>query len=178
MVSRVGVVTACTLLMASPVAIAQQRGAIEIGGFASFTEFDNSLPIGNALGFGGRAGVHALPRVALELDVARSSADGITYTPMHVWVVYDVPADAKADVVVGGGYVRNKYGDGYDATDNGVSGFFGVRYRLRDMFALRMDGSLDFMWNPANQNYNRSFNGNWGISAGLSVLLNWASRTK
>jgi hypothetical protein len=166
------------LLSSAAVATAQRSGAVELGGFAQFTEFDNSLPIGNSLGIGGRVSVHALPRLALEADVSRSSADGVTYTPTHVWLVYEVPADAKTDVVVGGGYVHNKYGDGYRASDGGLSGFFGVRYRLRDMVALRVDGGADFIWNPANESFQHTFNGNWGVSAGLSVLLNWANRTK
>jgi hypothetical protein len=178
MTSRVTVLAALSWLVAATPAAAQKLGSVEVGGFARFTEYDNSLPIVSGIGIGGRVAVHALPRLALELDVSRTSSEGVTHTPFHIRAVYTVPADPKGDLLVGGGYVHNSYKDAYDASDSGISGFVGLRYRFGPMLALRLDASEDFVWNPANSSFRSAFNGNWGISVGLSVLLNQAARAQ
>src|SRR6266404_3942408 len=50
---------ACTAALP---ARAQKRGSFEVGGFAAYVNADNSLPVDNALGFGGRAGVNAFSK--------------------------------------------------------------------------------------------------------------------
>src|SRR6266571_3859380 len=75
-----------SLVLAVPVA-AQRAGTIEVGGFARYVDFDNTLPMGDAMGVGGRVGVYLEPALALELDVARSSHSSITYTPLHLRAV-------------------------------------------------------------------------------------------
>lgn len=178
MKSRVTVLAALSWLVAAVPVAAQKQGSVEIGAFARFTEYDNSLPIFNGLGVGGRVAVQALSRLGFEVNASSTSSENVKHTPIRVLAVYSVPADAKTDILVGFGYVRNKYTGAYKATDSGVSGSVGVRYRLGNMMALRLDGGEDFMWNPANSSYQSAFNGNWGISAGVSVLLNQGSRSQ
>jgi hypothetical protein len=178
MKSRVTVLAALSWLVAATPAAAQKPGSVEIGGFARFTDYDNSLPIFNGLGVGGRVAAQALPRLGVEVNYSSTSSEGVKHTPLRLMAVYSVPADPKTDILVGFGYVRNKYTGAYDATDSGLSGFVGVRYRVGNMLALRLDGGEDFVWNPANSSYQSAFNGNWGISAGLSVLLNQTSRSQ
>ena len=168
-------VAVSAVLLASPLA-AQRRGSVEVGGFVGYANYDNTLPLGNLIGnFGGRIGVHVLPVLAVEFDVATAKKNDVTATPMHFWLVYTVPPVSHSEVIVGGGYVRNKYTGAYEAKDNGIAGFFGVRHRVGNMFAVRLDGHTDFVPSPANKSHQSSFNGNWGIQLGFSVLLNRGS---
>lgn len=153
-------------------AAAQKQGSFEVGAFAAYLNADNSLAVGNAIGFGGRVGVNATRFLAVEVDYASSSQDGAKYTPLHVWAVYQVPSTSRAELFFGIGYVRNKYTGSYEAEDSGMGGMFGLRHRLSNKAALRLDGRVDFMPNAANQSYLVSYNGNWGIALGLSALLN------
>jgi hypothetical protein len=170
------------MLLAVP-AQAQKTGTVEVGGFARYNDFDNSLPFNNTIGVGGRVAVWVLPRLAIEGDYSTTSANQLSgskvkFTPLHAMVVYNVPVDARSEIVVGAGYVRNKYKDGYDATDNGVAGLVGLRYRFHPMVAVRLDANEDFVPSPANKSQFASFNGNLGVQVGVSVLLNWSAAAK
>jgi hypothetical protein len=160
---------ACTAALP---ARAQKRGSFEIGAFAAYLNADNSLPVGNALGFGGRVGVNPFPFLAVELDIAHASKSGAGYRPMHVWLLYDVPPTSSAEVFAGVGFVRNTYTGTYKAKDSGVAGQVGVRGRFGKMLAIRIDGHADFIPSSANKSYLVSYNGNWGIGIGVSALLN------
>ncbi len=174
---RVSVVCAVSALLLVRPAAAQRTGTIEVGGFLRFTDFDNSLNISNTLGVGGRLGVFLIPRVSVEAEFSTTSTDSgpnldVKHTPFHLFGVYNHPADARADIVIGIGYVHNKYSDGVSSTDNGVAGLVGVRVRFRDLLALRIDANEDFMPSPANKSPSASFNGNLGLQLGVSVMLN------
>jgi len=160
---------ACTATLP---ARAQKRGSFEIGAFAAYLNADNSLPVGNALGFGGRVSVNPFPFLALEVDIAHASKNGAGHRPLHVWLVYDVPPTSRAEVFAGIGLVRNTYTGTYKAKDSGVAGQVGVRQRFGKILAVRLDGHVDFMPNSANKSYLISYNGNWGIGIGVSALLN------
>jgi hypothetical protein len=151
---------------------AQKRGSVEVGGFAAYLNADNSLPVGNTLGFGGRVGVNAFSFLALEVDIASASKSGSSYRPLHVWLVYDVPTTSRAEVFAGIGFVRNTYTGAYEAKDNGVAGQVGVRQKFGKILAIRFDGHVDFMPGAANKSYLVSYNGNWGFGVGVSALLN------
>src|SRR6266496_4014614 len=66
-------VAAASLAAAPPLA-AQGAGTVEIGAFARYTDFDNSLAMNNAVGIGGQVSVYLERVVAVELDVSRTSA--------------------------------------------------------------------------------------------------------
>jgi hypothetical protein len=172
MTFRVLVVVVGAACTAALPARAQKRGSFEIGAFAAYLNADNSLPVGNALGFGGRAGVNPFSFLSVEVDIARASKNGATHEPLHVWLVYDVPPTSRAEIFAGIGYVRNTYTGTYKAKDSGVAGLVGVRQRFGKMLAIRLDGHADFMPSAANKSYVISFNGNWGVGIGVSALLN------
>lgn len=153
-------------------AAAQKSGSVELGGFLAYANADNSLPVGNTIAIGGRAGVHVLPVLSVELDVARASKNDATHTPVHVWLVYNAPPQGRTEFLFGAGYVRNQYSGAYDADDSGIAGLVGARQAFGGMFAIRLDGYVDFMSNPSNKDHQVTFNGNWGLRIGLSVLLN------
>ena len=125
-------------------AAAQKRGSFELGAFAAYLNADNSLAVGNSIGFGGRAGVNLFPYLALEVDYATASANGAKYTPLHVYAVYEVPPVSSNELFLGFGYVKNKYTGSYEAKDSGVGGLVGLRHRLNKAVAFRVDGRVDF----------------------------------
>jgi hypothetical protein len=153
-------------------AAAQKQGSFEVGAFAAYFNADNSLPVGNTIGFGARAGVNATRFLAIELDFAKASHNGADYSPLHVYAVYQVPSTTRSEMFFGIGYARNKYTGSYEADDNGIGGIVGLRQRVSNMVAVRIDGRADFMPNAANKSYLVSYNGNWGIGVGVSALLN------
>ena len=160
-----------TLVLAVPVA-AQRAGTIEVGGFARYVDFDNTLPMGDDMGVGGRVGVYLEPALAVELDLARSSQSSVTYTPLHLRAVYIGAVSPRLDALVGGGYVRNWYGAPYSAADQGLTMLLGVRYHVRDQLWLRLGADLDVMFHTADNTLFTFYNGNWGIHFGPSVRLN------
>lgn len=172
MTFRVLALVVSTMSLAAIPARAQKRGSVEVGAFTAYMNADNSLPVGNAVGFGGRVGVNAMPWLSFEVDLAHASKDGATHSPMHVWLVYDVPTTSRSELFAGVGYVHNKYSGSYVATDNGVGGLVGVRQRFGKMLAIRIDGHADFIPSSANKSYLISYNGNWGVGIGVSALLN------
>jgi hypothetical protein len=151
---------------------AQKPGSFEVGAFAAYLNADNSLPMRNAVGFGGRVGVNTSPFLSLEVDFASASKAGVRHRPLHVWLLYDAPLVTRAEMFLGVGLVKNTYSGTYKATDSGIAAQVGVRHRVGRMLAVRVDGHADFMLNSANKSYPVSYNGNWGVGIGFSALLN------
>jgi outer membrane protein with beta-barrel domain len=172
MTFRVLVLVVGAAWLAAVPARAQKRGSVEVGAFTAYMNADNSLPVGNAIGFGGRVGVNAMPWLSFEVDLAHASKNGATHSPLHVWLVYNVPPTSRVELFAGVGYVHNKYSGSYVATDNGIGGLVGVRQRFGKMLAIRLDGHADFIPSSANKSYLISYNGNWGVGIGVSALLN------
>ncbi len=180
MTTRVtGFVVAAALTLAVPGA-AQRAGSFEAGAFARYTRFDNSLGVSNAIGAGGRLAVFLQPNVAVELDVARTSSDqpggaAVTHSPLHARLTYyyQTPGSARVDVLVGAGLVRNRYSGAYIATDHGLAVLVGVRYRWNDRIGARLDANEDFVTAPANETPQVTYNSNFAVHVGVSVLLDW-----
>jgi len=175
---RVVVLCAVSALPWAWPAAAQRPGTIEVGGFARYTDFDNSLAYANKLGVGARIGVFLPARFAIEGDLSRTVTDGPTvhsihHRPLHIMPEYNVPASDQADLVVGGGYVHNTYNSSADTTDSGITGLVGLRYRFRRLLAARLDLNEDFIWSAANKSYRQSYNGNLGLQVGVSVLVSF-----
>jgi len=162
---------AATASLAATLPLAAQRvGTIEIGAFARYTDFDNSLGFGNAIGVGGRGAVYVRPDFALELDVSRSTK----YTPVHARLVRAFAAGARADVLLGGGYVRNSYGGALGVSDGGFSALLGLRYRVAERLWLRAGFDADAMFSTDSRRSNPLpfYSGNWGLQLGATLRLN------
>jgi len=172
-------VVAAALTLAVPGA-AQRAGTVEAGAFARYTRFDNSLGVGNAIGAGGRLAVFLQPNVTVELDLARTSSDrpggaAVTHSPLHARLTYyyQTPGSARVDVLVGAGLVRNRYSGAYSATDHGLAVLVGVRYHWNDRIGARLDANEDFVTSPANETPQVTYNSNFAVHVGVSVLLDW-----
>ena len=169
MMTRVIRLAAAVSLAAALPLAAQRAGTIEIGAFARYTDFDNSLGFDNTVGVGARGAVYVRPNLALELDVSRSTG----YTPVHARLVGAFAAGARAEVLLGGGYVRNSYGGGLDVSDGGFSALLGLRYRVAQRVWLRGGFDADAMFSTDSRRGNPLpfYSGNWGFQLGATLRL-------
>src|SRR5882762_6095221 len=109
MACRITRLAAVAALVSAAPAAAQRAGAVELGAFARYTNFDNSLGMSNSIGAGGRVSVALRPGFAFELDLSRTRASTdraggpIGYTPLHARVIGTLPAGQHMQVLVGGG---------------------------------------------------------------------------
>jgi len=177
-ITRLAVASA--LVCAAPAA-GQRAGAVELGAFARYTNFDNSLGMSTTIGAGGRVSVALRPRVAFELDLSRTSASidraggPVTYTPLHARVVGMLPTGGRVEALVGGGYVRNSYGGAFEASDGGLSAILGLRYHASSRVWMRLGVDLDLMFHPSSDSPFTFYNGNWSLQLGAGARLNGGS---
>ena len=175
--SRLSLAAALCALVLAPGAAAQRPGTVEVSGSARYSNFDNSLGLDNTIGWGGLVAVYVRPSLALELDVAPTSTDGpgeisAKHTSVRLRLVYNGPVSTRVHALLGGGVVRNRYGDPYDASDDGFSALLGLRYRLSDLLAMRFGMDADVMFHTASDSPFAFYTGNWSIHLGLSAQLN------
>jgi len=163
-------------LLLAAAASAQRPGAVEIGALARFTDFDNNLGMSNAVGAGGRLAVYVRPRLAIELDMSRTSsnrsAGSATYTPLHARLVLGVGRPGRVEGLLGAGYIHNAYRGSLDATDGGFSGLIGMRYQLNSRVWVRIGTDLDLMFHPSSDSPFTFYHGNWGLHLGAGARLN------
>jgi outer membrane protein OmpA-like peptidoglycan-associated protein len=152
--------------------VAQEKGTIELGGFARYTRYDGSFSISNksenSYGGGARIGYFLSPKFSFELDGSFNATDlegyfvgqnsaPIRYWPFHLRGLYHAPLGTKAAFLLGAGPVLNHYGKSNDPTvktifgkDFGLGGLVGLRYKINTWLSLRADGTLDYMFSPRN----------------------------
>jgi outer membrane protein OmpA-like peptidoglycan-associated protein len=185
MIARlVGLCGAAVLLLTAPLA-AQKAGTIELGAFGRYTNFDQVLGMNDGGGGGGRIGIFLARNLEIEGDVSYTSMERernvgghISAVPIHARLLYNIPAGDHAAVILGGGYVRNKYGKNLDDTDNGVAGLVGLRAALGGAISLRFDVTVDYMSTPVTEELIPVDHDNWnyGLQAGLSLLTGQGPR--
>jgi peptidoglycan-associated lipoprotein len=155
-------------------------GTLELGAFGQWTHFDDNAP-GNPkdhFGFGGRAGVF-LTDVHWELEgegqntkteVDDSDPEGkafrnivgsdVSYTSFALRMNYNIPVASAAQVIIGVGGVRTNYaaesaintiGRAFQY-NYGISGLLGLRFRVANRVALRVDGIADYHKDEGNLN--------------------------
>ncbi|MEP6590456.1 MAG: OmpA family protein [Gemmatimonadota bacterium] len=157
---------------------AQRAGTVELGGFGRWTKFGdplatdviNKLPAKNGAGFGGRLGIFLFRNLEIEGDISRTKVDAagaggahVTHVPIHAGLTYNVPLGEHTAILLGGRYVRNKYSETADYTDNGFGAVAGLRLGI-----VRVEATMDWMKAdlPGHAKYR-----NLGVNAGLSLLL-------
>ncbi len=171
---RVLAVGALVLAQPAAAAAAQQRGTMEVGGFTRYVNFDNGLGMGGALAVGAGATVYLGSRLALDVDVAHTTSNSVSYTPVHLRLVDRMPVGEgnRLEALFGIGYVRNWYGAPYQQSDGGVSVVLGLGYRLNGRLWLRGGVDLDAMFHTAENSPFAFYNGNWGLRVGLGLPFN------
>lgn len=188
MIARlVGLCGAAVLFLAAPLA-AQKAGTIELGIFGRYTNFDEALRMNDGGGGGGRIGIFVARNLEIEGDVSYTSQDRernaggqISAVPIHARLLYNVPAGDHGAVILGAGYVRNKYGKSIgvvDDSDNGFGGLVGLRTALGGTVSLRFDVTVDYMSTPVTEQIFPDDHDNWnyGVQAGLSLLTGQGPR--
>ncbi|MDE3153116.1 MAG: peptidoglycan-associated lipoprotein Pal [Gemmatimonadota bacterium] len=170
---------------ASP-SMGQKAGNVELGAFGQYSIMDSPWALKNGFGVGGRVGVFLTPRWALEADLASSSltnkaprASGSTqYMTYAGRLVYNLPVNGNQFLIeagFGGEHVDN-------GTDFSLSPGLGYRWNLNDVVALRFDGLVEYVENPADSrfsfpnvpngtNKNAARSSNVELRAGLSFRL-------
>ncbi len=178
MASRITWLAVVFALVSAAPAAGQRAGAVELGAFARYTDFDNSLAMANTFGAGGRVSVALRPRFGFELDLSRTSAStdrtgggSVTYTPLHARVIGALPAGERMEVLVGGGYVRNSYGGAFEASDDGLSAILGLRYHASNRVWMRLGVDLDLMFHLSSTSPFTFYNGNWSLQLGAGARL-------
>jgi outer membrane protein OmpA-like peptidoglycan-associated protein len=170
------------MLAAAPVA-AQSGGTVELGAFGRYTKFGktlatdivNNLPADNGFGGGLRFGVFFMKNFEIEADASYTKVDAavtgtkVRLIPIHAGLTYNIPLGGKAAFLLGARYVRNMYGEDADFSDNGFGGVAGFR-----LGPLRVEGTIDKM---TDDDPNHGTYHNWGINAGLSLLLGGCNKS-
>jgi len=195
-------------------AFAQGRGVIEVGGFVRYNWFDKSFDTSekgtNQWGGGGRLGYFFSNHWALEADASGNATDvkdyfagfgstALTYYPIHLRLVFNkrLGENSPLSWFLGAGPAYNRYGKdvpnepGFHGSDWAASAITGFRAMLTSWLAFRVDGTLDYIWDPNNGKPDvvGQFNGitassppdhnlNLGAQAGLSVMLGMCNRSK
>jgi outer membrane protein OmpA-like peptidoglycan-associated protein len=211
---RKNLLMAAVLGLCATQASAQGRGVIEVGGFVRYNWFDKSFDTSekgtNQWGGGGRLGYFFSNHWALEADASGNATDvkdffvgfgstALTYYPIHLRIVFNkrFGEDSPLSWFLGAGPGYNRYGKdlpnepGFHGSDWAASAITGFRAMLTSWLAFRVDGTLDYIWDPNNGKpaVVGQFGGisaaeppdhnlNLGAQAGLSVMLGMCSRSK
>jgi peptidoglycan-associated lipoprotein len=169
-------------------------GTLEIGPFVQWTQFDDNAP-GNpksGIGYGGRIGVFLTDthwelegegqNTPTEVDdddpnhnAFRNTVDSdVSFTSFALRMNYNIPIMSAAQFILGLGAVRSNYaaesainsiGRAFQY-NYGVSGLAGLRFRVANRVALRVDGIADYHKDTENLNLMGR--------AGLSLLIGGA----
>jgi outer membrane protein OmpA-like peptidoglycan-associated protein len=160
------------MLVGAVPAIAQQRGTMEFGAFASNTSFDSPLGMHDSWGAGGRIGMFVWHRLSLEFEgggARASRAPGLSRVNVGVLSarVLAVPLTfGRVSVLLGGGVDHT---DTYFVESFGIHGLLGAKFALTEGLALRVDGIVSYM---ANHHYTNTV-----LHLGLSVFRHTSHRT-
>jgi len=190
---RTSLFVASLLLLGGPL-FAQGKGALEIGGFGRYNWYDKSFDQidstkhKNSWGGGLRIGYFVTERWSLELDGSANATDldrpnaisvGLVYFPFHLRALYNIPVSGSLTWMLGAGPNFNRYdvtskADDYlekrfEGSDWGIGALTGFRLKLNETWAIRVDGTMDYIPSPGN-NPDGS-NTMWGAQAGLSAFI-------
>jgi len=167
------------MAISSPLA-AQQRGAVELGGFINAAYFDHSLRLDQGeVGPGAVLGYFIRDRLAVEGELARVEINGaanndLRYLPIRGRLTYNYPLGEDAALLLGGGYVHTvlRRDVGPNTDDGGATGLIGLRLGAHEPLQIRLDSYLDFLPSASNGDDNV----NWGLTVGISYLFRNAPR--
>lgn len=152
MFKRTLTIGAAMMIAAIPLA-AQDRGAIEFGGFLSMNSFDDAFQMDNAIGFGGRIGAYLDRRWAIEFDANGGTAkrpSGLSdrsFMAIDTRLAYTPFKIGPVALVLGGGVSHVDANTGGATTDQnyGFHALVGGKLNMTPTAALRLDYLRYFM---------------------------------
>ena len=150
---------AAVLVWAVP-AVAQERGTMEFGAFASVGSFDNSLSLKSGFGGGGRIGMFVDPRWSTEFEMGEMRATRPNgFKDVNVGIL----SARLTAVALQGRSVSFLLGAGAGiGTETnfmhtyGLNAMAGLKFRLSDNAALRIDVQNDWLANYSWKSYQRA----------------------
>jgi hypothetical protein len=178
---------AAAAAIALPLAAGAQRAnAVELGGFARYNLYADTLRLAPVTGFGGRVGYFFRPNWALEGEVAwaEPAVRGVAPTdtlravahPLFSYrITYNKRIDDRATLLAGAGYAYDSYQRARVVAPRGggPTAVLGLRFRLTDLLAARVEGTgtwvLPGPGSPGLPRVPRHVN--VGGQAGLSLML-------
>ena len=182
-------VSAAALVIAAAPAAAQKAGTVEIGAFGRVTWFDDAYQLQTSPGFGGRLGVFLFRNFEIEgqysyipthsndsLGAFSSGFDeSVAVQSGRAYLQYNINFRPMA-LILGAGGVYSGYGGFYDTIPghtDGVSPSFlvGLRFGVGGVLQGRIDGTYDYVIDPAEFTGPPDNAGNWGLQAGLSLMF-------
>jgi hypothetical protein len=148
-------------------AMAQQRGTLELGAFASAASFDNALSLTNGYGGGGRAAMYLDSRWSIEFEEAEMRAsrpNGLADVNVGILagrlMFVPLTSGALSFVVGAGGGISTETNFMHSY---GLDALAGVKLGLSENVALRVDGVWDWLANEKWKTYK-------SVRLGLSVF--------
>jgi OOP family OmpA-OmpF porin len=179
MKQHLSVAALAVALLAAPAA-AQRSGSVDLFLYGAYPHLDESYQFNNSIGYGGQLGVYLANNVSLDLDVSRFSdhAEGsgpqpnFSIMPMRARLTFAVPIGGYSRFNFGVGYVRTRLGGDFPTNnESGVTGLAGFKIGLGQHLALRMEGTIDYLFDALNGDPTVNHNINYGARAGLNILF-------
>lgn len=139
---------AALVVAAAPLA-AQDRGTMEFGAFIANTEFDGSIDLRNAIGFGGRFGAFLHPRLSMEFEGMGGTAErpnnlgdrSFRFIDARLLAVPMTVGRAQILVGLGAGHIDTHVQGALEGGESyGFHGLLGAKIKLNESSALRLDG--------------------------------------
>jgi outer membrane protein OmpA-like peptidoglycan-associated protein len=168
-----------TLVLASRLP-AQDRGAVELGGFYRYTWFPTVYdPRGtedDVDGGGARLGLFFARNWSVELNGSYAVTElennqfheaYLDYLPLRLQLFYNAPLGSRFTWLIGGGATLTHLHNAINETDFGFGAATGFRYRISGPWHLRVDGTWDVM--PSG--FGNQSNTYWGAQAGISYIF-------
>lgn len=156
-------VTLGAAMFAVPV-MGQERGTVEFGAFASYTDFDAAYGVNNSWGFGGRVGAFLSPRVSLEFEAGATRAgrdNGQESVNLGVLSGRLLVTPIKMGGLSLHAGLGGEHADNYALESYGIQGLLGAKLAIGENMALRVDGIQS--WASNGDGVNKS------LHIGLSV---------
>ena len=107
-------------------------------------------------GIGGRLGVFFVQNLAIELDGSYNplyTAEGefVRYIPWHAGLVYNIGVGSTSAFLIGARYTDNWFREAYRETEHGIGGLLGFRLGTGSTLSIRVDGTIDYIFNPESR---------------------------
>jgi OmpA-OmpF porin, OOP family len=153
---------------------AQRRGTIELGAFWRGSLYDTDIGVDDAAGPGGRLGWHFADHWIIEGDAGliptRTTSDSVDIDNIfgHARLLSSMSLGERTKFLLGVGYAYHQFGEGSSQAEQGAGALAGLRLRLTQRLAVRVDGTADYMLDQANS---EGDNLHVGAHVGVSLLL-------